>query len=99
MIDVAKQVEKIDYAIKDNNDWFYDRPNEKETIEATCKYAQAYFKIAPKWLSLNSALMLSRDTITEMLAAMREQDKEIKRLRSILSDNDIEIEETVKETR
>ena len=93
MIDVTKEVERLDNAIKDNNDWFYDRPSSKGALENMSNFCQAYFKIVPKWITLNDAAIEARSVIAQLRQTVFTQDKEIKRLHSILSDNDIVFEQ------
>jgi len=91
--DQTRNIERLDSAIKDNNEWFYDKPSSKSSIEALATYSAAYFKLVPRWIALNEAAIIARDVITQLSSTIHGQQQEIKRLRSILSDNNIEIEE------
>jgi len=87
--DINKRMEPILYALKDNNDWFYDKPTEKDLLERTVKMAGMYMQLAHKWLILNNAAIQMREIIGELTEKNREQQNEIARLKRILEDNDI----------
>ena len=89
MIDINKRMESVNYAIKDNNDWFYDKPTEKDMLERTTKMAGMYITLAPKWIALNNAALQMQIIITELKEKFFEQEREIARLKRILEDNDI----------
>lgn len=89
MIDINKRMEPILYALKDNNDWFYDKPTEKDMLDRTTKLAGMYISLAPKWIALNNAALQMREIIGELTDKNREQQNEIARLKRILEDNDI----------
>lgn len=89
MIEINKRLESVNYAIKDNNDWFYDKPIEKNFMEETSKYTSLYFKMAHKWMLLNKAALEMQSIINELKTKFFEQEREIERLNRILKDNDI----------
>lgn len=89
MIEINKRLESVNYAIKDNNDWFYDKPQEKDFVEATAKYTSLYFRMAHKWMLLNKAALDMQSIINELKAKFFEQEREIARLNRILKENDI----------
>ena len=77
----------LDNAIKNNNEWFYDRPDTQSSVEQTYRFAGKYFELASKWTLLNKASIESlktikdqADEITKLDARIAAQDKLINRL-------------------
>ena len=66
-------IESIRSAFKNNNEYFWDAPSKPDNLDATAKYAAAYFKLAPKWIELNEAVRNSILTIevqSELIASL-----------------------------
>ena len=77
----------LDNAIKNNNEWFYDRPDTQSSVEQTYRFAGKYFELASKWTLLNKAsiealktIQDQADEITKLDARIAAQDKLINRL-------------------
>ena len=66
-------IKLLDTAIKNNNEWFYDRPDTQSSVEQTYRFAGKYFELASKWTLLNKASI-------EALKTMKDQADEITRL-------------------
>lgn len=80
----------LDNAIKNNNEWFYDRPDTQSSVEQTYRFAGKYFELASKWTLLNKASIealktiqdqqVLADEIIKLDARIAVQDKLINRL-------------------
>ncbi len=62
----SKKLAEFDSVLKNNNEWFYDKPEHVKIVESTLGYAISYLKIVPKWIMLNQAAMDMRNMITEL---------------------------------
>ena len=62
----SKKLAEFDSVLKNNNEWFYDKPEQVKVVESTLGYAISYLKIVPKWIMLNQAAMEMRNLITDL---------------------------------
>lgn len=62
----SKKLAEFDSVLKNNNEWFYDKPEQVKVVESTLGYAISYLKIVPKWIILNQAAMEMRNLITDL---------------------------------
>jgi hypothetical protein len=83
----TETVKLLDTAIKNNNEWFYDRPDTQSAIEQTYRFAGKYFELSSKWTLLNKASIEAlktienqRDEIIKLEARVSTQDRLINRL-------------------
>jgi len=80
-------IKLLDTALKNNNDWFYDKPDTTPSTDETYKFAGKYFTLAAKWTQLNKAsiealkvIIDQKDEITKLENRINTQDKLINRL-------------------
>ena len=59
--------------VKDNNEYYWDKPNIDEIQRSLFGYAEKYIRIVPRWISLNAAFI-------EATQLLEEQKEEINRL-------------------
>jgi hypothetical protein len=62
----SKKLAEFDSVLKNNNEWFYDKPEQVKVVESTLGYAISYLKIVPKWIMLNQAATEMRNLITDL---------------------------------
>jgi len=89
-LDNSKKLAGFDSVLKNNNEWFYDKPEQVKIVESTLGYAISYLKIVPKWIMLNQAAMDMRNLITEL-------EQHILQLEVVREAQAIEIKELKKE--
>ena len=82
-------IESIRSAFKNNNEYFWDAPNKPDNLEATAKYAAAYFKLAPKWIELNEAVRNSIITIESQADIIATLSARVDRFIALCEDNGI----------
>jgi hypothetical protein len=82
-------MESIRSAIKNNNEWFYDKPSKQESMEEIGKYAAAYFKLAPKWIQLNAAVNDAVQIIDVQNAMIVRLTAQVDRFIALCDDNGI----------
>ena len=58
-------IKMLDTALKNNNEWFYDRPDTQSSVEQTYRFAGKYFELASKWTLLNKASIEALKTIQD----------------------------------
>jgi hypothetical protein len=71
------QIEQLKRAFRENNDWFYDKPEVGKLNDKASEYAGMYFRLASKWLILNNAF-------TSALALIEEQRDTINNLTTVI---------------
>jgi hypothetical protein len=62
----SKKLAEFDSVLKNNNEWFYDKPEHVKIVESTLGYAISYLKIVPKWIMLNDTAKEMRNLITDL---------------------------------
>jgi uncharacterized small protein (DUF1192 family) len=67
----------LDTAIKNNNEWFYDRPDTQSSVEQTYRFAGKYFELASKWTLLNKASIEALKTIHDQADEITKLDTRI----------------------
>ena len=67
----------LDNAIKNNNEWFYDRPETQSSVEQTYRFAGKYFELASKWTLLNKASIEALKTIKDQADEITKLDTRI----------------------
>jgi hypothetical protein len=82
-------IESIRSAFKNNNEYFWDAPSKPEHLDATAKYAAAYFKLAPKWIELNEAVRNSITTIEVQSELISRLSDKVDRFIALCEDNGI----------
>jgi hypothetical protein len=82
-------IESIRSAFKNNNEYFWDAPSKPEHIDATAKYAAAYFRLAPKWIELNEAVRNSITTIEVQSELISRLSDKVDRFIALCEDNGI----------
>jgi hypothetical protein len=82
-------IESIRSAFKNNNEYFWDAPSKPDNLDATAKYAAAYFKLAPKWIELNEAVRNSIITIEIQAGIIASLSAKVSRLVELCDNNAI----------
>jgi len=70
-------IKLLDTAIKNNNEWFYDRPDTQSSVEQTYRFAGKYFELASKWTLLNKASIEALKTIKDQADEITKLDTRI----------------------
>lgn len=58
-------IKLLDTAIKNNNEWFYERPDTQSSFDQTYRFAGKYFELASRWTMLNKASIEALKTIQD----------------------------------
>jgi len=82
-------IESIRSAFKNNNEYFWDAPSKPDNLDATAKYAAAYFKLAPRWIELNDAVRNSIATIESQAEIISTLSARVSRLVELCDNNAI----------
>jgi hypothetical protein len=79
----TETIKSIESALKNNNEWFYDRPTTDDKLEAMYRLASSYATLCHKWTILNRAatdafnlIKTQQQTIIELEAKIATLTKE-----------------------
>lgn len=70
-------IRSIESALKNNNEWFYDRPSLDDRLETTYRQASSYSTLCYKWTILNRAAIDAFNLIKTQLDLIRTQQETI----------------------
>ena len=74
-------IKSLESAIKNNNEWFYDRPSLDDRLETMYRLASSYCTLSHKWTILNRSAIEALAVITTQQQTITELEAQIATLK------------------
>ena len=74
-------IKSLESAIKNNNEWFYDRPSLDDRLETMYRLASSYCTLCHKWTILNRSAIEALAVITTQQQTITELEAQIATLK------------------
>lgn len=81
--------DKFDRILKQNNDYFWDKPDVDKIQKDFFEYTEKYVKLAPRWIALNDAFKQALEIIANQQAEIKKLTAEVNSLRTALNESEI----------
>jgi hypothetical protein len=70
-------IDNIRCVLRNNNDYYWDRPKLDKISKEMAEYSEKYFKLAMKWIELNDALTRALEVIEQQRARIVELENDL----------------------
>lgn len=80
-MNTRETIKSLESAIKNNNEWFYDRPSLDDRLETMYRLAASYCTLCHKWTILNRSAIEALAIITTQQNTINELEAQIATLK------------------